>query len=145
MESIHNPYSILYPTNVYDILYIEDDEVDIQNAQREFTRVNKLLNIVIAHDGIEALNKLYGRNGEEKLPFIPELILLDINMPKMNGIKFLEALRADSAFDNIRIYILTGSYDTKTKLVMNELNVKGCIVKPLQYEDALKVFWTLLH
>lgn len=128
-----------------DILYVEDDEVDILSAQREFQNVNSQINIAVARDGVDALNKLYGRNGQEKLDPAPKVILLDINLPKMNGIDFLRTLRADHAFNNIHVYILTASYNTKDKLAMRDLHVTGCIIKPLQYEDAVNVFWTLFH
>lgn len=126
-----------------DILYIEDDAIDILNAQREFKKVNSLINISIASDGVDALNKLYGRNGEVKLEPAPKVILLDLKMPKMNGVEFLEILRADHAFNFTKVYILTASYNTKAKLAMSDLRVAGCIVKPLQYEDAVSVFWAL--
>lgn len=128
-----------------DILYVDDDEVDILGAQREFKRVNNPLNIVVASNGVQALDKLYGRNGEEKLLPAPKVIILDINMPKMSGIEFLKILRADSAFNMVSVYILTISYTTQDKLALRDLNVSGCIVKPLEYADALNIFWALLN
>lgn len=128
-----------------DILYVEDDEVDILNVEREFQKVNSQINIAVARDGVDALNQLYGRNGQVKLDPAPKVILLDINLPKLNGIDFLRALRADSDFNNIHVYILTASYNTKDKLAISDLRVTGCIIKPLQYEDALNVFWTLCN
>jgi len=126
-----------------DILYVEDDEVDIQSMLREFKKVNSLLKIATAKDGIEALNCLYGRDGAEKIN--PKVILLDINMPKMNGIEFLNSLRSDPGFGSIVVYVLTCSYSSKEKLAMRDLNVAGFIVKPLEYPDALNIFWALLH
>ena len=128
-----------------DILYIDDDEVDIENAQREFKKLYKFINIIIARDGVEALNKLYGINGESKLNPTPKVILLDLNMPKMNGVEFLNTLRADPYSKNISVYVLTGSYDTESKLAMKDLNVAGYIIKPLEYTDAFNVFWALFH
>ncbi len=124
-----------------DILCVDDDDVDVQGMQREFTKVNALLKIAIAKNGTEALNKLYGREGENKIH--PKIILLDINMPKMNGIEFLRALRDDADFTDVEVFILTGSYSTKDKIAMQDLNVRGHIIKPLGYGDALNVFWAL--
>ena len=126
-----------------DILYVEDDEVDIQGMQREFKKVNALLKIAIAQDGSQALSMLQGQHGEAKI--IPKIILLDINMPKMNGVECLKAIRANADLADTEVYILTGSYATKDKLAMRDLNVAGFIVKPLEYSDALNVFWALLH
>ena len=128
-----------------DILYVEDDEVDIQDVRREFQKVNELIRFAIAHDGVQALNKLHGHNGEEKLYPAPKVILLDINMPKMNGMEFLTALRKDPELRTINVFIVTASYDTQAKLAMRDLNIAGCIVKPLEYADALNVFWNILH
>lgn len=128
-----------------DILYIDDDEVDIENVQREFKKIHNSLRVVIARDGVEALNKLYGRNGEEELNPAPKLILLDLNMPKMNGVEFLKTLRDDPHSSSISVYILAGSFNTQTKLTMKDLNVAGCIIKPLEYIDAFNVYWALFH
>jgi len=126
------------------ILLVEDDEVDIQGVQREFKKVNAHVNLWVAKNGVEALDKLYGRNNVEKLLPTPQVILLDINMPKMGGIEFLKELRRDPLFSAINVFLLTGSYNSADKIATRDLNVSGCIVKPLEYADALHVFWTLL-
>lgn len=128
-----------------DILYVDDDEVDILCAQREFRKVSELLNIEIARDGIEALDKLYGHNGMQRLDPTPKLILLDINMPKMNGVEFLQKLRSDPSFNNVAIYILTVSFTTQDKIAFHDLKIAGFIVKPLEYSDALNIFWSLMN
>ena len=119
--------------------------MDIQDVRREFLKVNDRLRFAIAHDGAQALNKLQGLHGEEKLHPPPKVILLDINMPKMGGTEFLKALRADSTLEDIDVYVVTASYDTQAKLSMRDLNVSGYIVKPLEYSDALNIFWAILH
>lgn len=124
-----------------DILYLEDDEIDIQQMQREFMKVNELLEIEIAKSAQKALNMLYGRNSENKV--IPKIILLDLNMPKMSGVDFLKQLRDDTDFIDIQVFVLTGVYTSEEKLAMKELNVRGHIIKPLEYKDALNIFWAL--
>ncbi|KTD65279.1 response regulator [Legionella spiritensis] len=126
---------------VVDILYVEDDDVDILKMQREFSKVSNLLKIAVCTDAIRALDMLYGRNKEKKIT--PKIILLDISLPKINGIEFLETLRSDTNFMDIRVFILTGAYSTKEKLVMEQLKVMGHIIKPIEYKDALNIFWTL--
>ncbi|VEG91865.1 response regulator [Legionella spiritensis] len=126
---------------VVDILYVEDDDVDILKMQREFSKVSKLLTIAVSKDACRALDMLYGRNKEKKIT--PQIILLDISLPKINGIEFLETLRSDTNFMDIRVFILTGAYSTKEKLLMEQLKVMGHIIKPIEYKDALNVFWTL--
>jgi CheY-like chemotaxis protein len=132
-------------TNNVDILYIDNDDVDIEGLKKEFKKVNDLLSIAIARNGLEALDKLYGRNGEEKLYPPPKLILLDINLPKMSGIDFLKALRTDPELSTAPVYILTASFTTKDKSALRDLNISGHIIKPIEYSDALNLFWLLLN
>ncbi len=124
-----------------DILYIEDDDVDIESMQREFAKMEKKVNIAIAKDGKEALDMLYGRNGKPKLR--PKVILLDLNLPRMNGIDFLKEVRKSFDFEKVKVFLLTGEYTTKEKLAKSELHVSGCIIKPLQYADALNISWCI--
>lgn len=124
-----------------DILYIEDDEIDIHHAQREFQKVNKLLKLTAVRNASKALDMLYGRNQEVKIS--PKIILLDLNMPELSGVEFLKELRADNYFLDIKVFILTGAFSTDEKLAMQDLNVRGHIIKPMEYKDALNVFWAL--
>ncbi|AHE67717.1 response regulator [Legionella oakridgensis] len=126
-------------TTKVDILYVEDDDVDIKAVQREFSKTNKQVDITIAKNGIQALDSLYGRNGKHKIK--PSAILLDLNMPQMNGIDFLKELRRDFHFLDVKVFVLTGAYTTQEKLAISDLDVSGCIVKPLQHEDALNILW----
>ena len=72
-----------------NILLVEDDSVDVMNVQRAFKKNNITNPLHIAFNGVEALNMLRGSNGRPKLNPKPRIILLDINMPKMNGLEFL--------------------------------------------------------
>ncbi|WP_133131077.1 response regulator [Legionella yabuuchiae] len=124
-----------------DILYVEDDEVDVQSACRTFKKVNALIKIDTAKSGAEAMDKLYGRNKQEAIH--PKIILLDLNLPNMDGIEFLKQLRQDPQFYDITVFVLTGAFTTKEKLALEPLNVREHFIKPLEYSDALKVFWAL--
>jgi CheY-like chemotaxis protein len=127
----------------FHILYIEDDEVDIQSVEREIKKLQAPVSLHIARNGIEALDMLYGRNGQDKI-YLPHIILLDINMPKMNGIEFLQKLRADPDLKKITVYILTTAYTTHDKIATQGLHVAGYIVKPLQHDDLMHVYYSLL-
>ncbi|WP_115711937.1 response regulator [Legionella sainthelensi] len=126
-------------TTPVDILYVEDDEVDIKAMQREFLKMSKPINIAIAKDGEHALDMLYGLNGQ--LEIKPNVILLDLNLPQMNGIDFLKKLREGFTFTDVKVFVLTGAYTTEEKLATSDLNISGCIIKPLKYEDALNILW----
>lgn len=124
-----------------DILYVEDDDVDVYAMEREFAKTNKPIEIAIAKDGEQALDMLYGRKGKKKIK--PSVILLDLNIPKISGIDFLKKLRKDPNFSDVKVFVLTGAYSSEEKLAASELNVSGCIIKPLQYSDAINILWCM--
>lgn len=132
-----------------NILLVEDDEVDVMNVQRAFKKNNILNPLNIAHNGVEALDKLRGTNGEVKIDPLPRIILLDINMPKMNGLEFLKELRADPVLHNISVFIMTTSNDDKDRFEAYNYNVAGYVVKPITFESfvsavsILNNFWQL--
>lgn len=129
-----------------NILLVEDDEVDIKMTESVFNKLfdkPDVFQFFVARDGMEALNKLYGREGEKKIPR-PHVILLDIRMPKMGGFAFLEELRHDAAFDNVMVYILTQLYGTSEKLASQNLKIAGRIVKPILHNDALSVYTNIV-
>ncbi|KTC66241.1 two-component response regulator (plasmid) [Legionella adelaidensis] len=133
------------------IMLIEDDDVDIQDVKRTFQKINITNPLYIATNGDEALDKLYGRNGEIKLHPAPKIILLDINMPRMNGIEFLKILRSDPELRSILVFVLTSSNNDKDKVAAYNLNVAGYILKPLKFSEfidsisSLYVYWSLLE
>ncbi len=107
------------------VLLIDDDEVDVMGIKRAF-RQHKLDNdIVVASDGYDALSKL--RDG--KSVTAPYLILLDLNMPKMDGIEFLHQTRADPALRSSIIFVLTTSQTPEDKARAYEHNIAGYLIK----------------
>lgn len=131
-----------------NILLIEDDEVDIMNVERAFKRINLTNPLYIARDGVEALAMLRGQNGKAIVPW-PRLILLDINMPRMNGIEFLREIRQDSTLKMMTVIVLTTSNEERDVIAAYQLNVAGYIIKPVSFEEfvetlgALDHYWTL--
>ncbi len=120
------------------ILLVEDDEIDAEAIIRAF-RKNKIANeIVNASDGLEALDHLRGTNGKDKLPR-PYLILLDLNMPRMNGMEFLEELRSDPAIENSIIFILTTSDLDSDKVAAYGYKVAGYTLKSRVGESFLNL------
>lgn len=125
------------------ILLVEDDIVDVRDVLRQFSLIKAPINIYTAKDGVEALDLLYGRNGIKKIPR-PKAIILDTNMPKMNGVEFLITLRNDSNSDDIHIFMLTGEYSTREQLATKNLSVTDRIIKPLRLDDARHIYWVIL-
>ena len=123
-----------------NILLVEDDHVDIMNVQRAFGKNNIANPLFIAHDGIEALDMLRGTNGVTKVQPQPRIILLDINMPRMNGIEFLKELRADPNLKAISVFVMTTSNEEKDKIEAYNYYVAGYILKPVNFEIFLNAF-----
>lgn len=136
--------------NLNPILLIENDSVDVMNVQRAFLKNHIANPLVIAGNGIEGLNLLKS-DSPNRLPVLPKIILLDINMPKMNGLEFLKELRSDPELKMISVFILTTSNEEKDKMEAFNLNVAGYILKPLNFEsflNAIKVlhsYWSLIE
>jgi CheY-like chemotaxis protein len=130
-----------------NILLVEDDQVDVMNVKRAFDR-NRIANpLFVAGDGIEGLEIL--RSG--KFPRERRLILLDLNMPRMNGIEFLRELRADPDLHLTPVVVLTTSDDERDKINAYNLNVAGYLLKPVTFINfveamaALNKYWTLVE
>ena len=130
-----------------NILLVEDDQVDVMNVKRAFEK-NRITNpLYIASDGMEALQML--RSG--KVPEERRIVLLDLNMPKMNGIEFLRELRADRALHLTPVVVLTTSTDERDKINAYDLNVAGYLVKPVTFVNfvevmaALNKYWALVE
>jgi CheY-like chemotaxis protein len=126
-----------------NILLVDDDDIDVMNVRRAFKKNNILNPLSVASNGIEALALLRGENGNEPLPKERRLILLDLNMPKMNGIEFLRELRADPALSTITVIVLTTSDDERDKVDAYKLNVAGYILKPVTFMAFVEAMATL--
>ncbi len=125
------------------VLLVEDDTVDAMTVMRSFKELSITNNVEHKLNGVEALD--YIKSAENK----PCLILLDINMPKMNGIEFLENLKKDEELRKIPVVMLTTSNDDKDKLESYNLGVAGYMLKPVDYQQFVQVmrsvnmYWTL--
>ncbi len=133
-------------TRALHILLVDDDEVDVMNVRRAFER-NRMTNpLHVASNGLEALDLL--RNGSVGPR---RIVLLDLNMPRMNGIEFLEAVRADPALHSTSIVVLTTSNEERDKVAAYEQNVAGYLLKPVTFAKfvdlvaTLDKYWTLVE
>ena len=130
-----------------NILLVEDDQVDVMNVQRAFAK-NRIANpLRVAGNGVEALEQL--RSGAIALQRL--LILLDLNMPRMNGIEFLRELREDPQLRHVPVVVLTTSDDERDRIEAYDLNICGYIVKPVTFAsfcDAMAMlnkYWQLVE
>ena len=130
-----------------NILLVEDDEIDVMNVKRAFEK-NKIANpLFVAGNGLEGLEILRS----QEYPKERRLILLDLNMPKMNGIEFLREVRADPDLVSSAVVVLTTSNDDRDRVEAYNLNVAGYILKPVTFMNfveamaTLNKYWTLVE
>lgn len=130
-----------------EILLVEDDEVDIMNVKRAFKKNNISNNIHIARNGLEALAMLRGNpsDGIVKLNPMPKVVLLDLNMPKMGGLEFLQEIRNDADLKKLSVFVMTTSDEESDKITAYNLNVAGYILKPLSFERFVQAVSILNH
>ncbi len=110
------------------ILLVEDDSIDVKAFQRAMTKLKISNPVTIARDGVEAweyLDKCAAEGGAET----PSLVILDINMPRMNGLELLTKIRADKRLHHLIVFVLTTSNDEKDKFEAFNMNVAGYMLK----------------
>jgi len=118
------------------ILLVEDDIFDTMMAQKTFAKFNVPHQLHTAFNGEEALDLLLGRGGVVPISPLPELILLDLNMPRMDGLEFLAEVRATPELSAIPVFITTTSNRERERVAATEMGVSGYILKPLDFESG---------
>lgn len=113
---------------VVHVLLVEDDEVDSEAIVRSFQKHNFANPITIVTNGEDALKVLRGEGSYERIP-APYLILLDINMPRMNGLEFLKILRQDPELKSSIVFVLTTSNSDRDKVAAYQEQVAGYLLK----------------
>jgi len=133
--------------HMLNILLVEDDEVDVMNVRRAFKKGNISNPLFVAGNGLEALEMLRS----DQLPKHRRLVLLDLNMPKMNGIEFLRALRADPELSPTPVVVLTTSDAERDRVEAYNLHVAGYLLKPVTFANfcdtmvAMNKYWALVE
>ena len=126
------------------VLLVEDDSIDARTVKRAFKDLNVANQLVITVNGQEALD--YLRTESNKKPCV---ILLDLNMPKMNGVEFLKIVKADEALKQIPVVVLTTSEEEQDIVESFKLSVAGYMVKAVNYKKfveairTINLYWTL--
>ena len=127
---------------VPSLLLVDDDPIDMQAIRRSL-RVLRIDNPVIeARDGVEALQHLRGENGHDRVPS-PRLVLLDLNMPRMGGMEFLEEVRRDSGLRPTLVFVMTTSASEDDKARAYARNVAGYVLKQQPGRPFLETIRTL--
>ncbi len=132
-------------------LLVEDDDIDVKIIVRAFREIGISSPLVVKRNGEEALTYLEEKcnSTSSNRSALPDLILLDLNMPLMNGIEFLETMKANEQLKRIPVIVLTTSKDENDRTASFALGIAGYIIKPTSFEDfveAMKIvdtYWTL--
>ncbi|ARU29622.1 response regulator [Cellvibrio sp. PSBB006] len=127
-------------TKTVNLLIVDDDDIDAMALKRALHKLKLLNPLYRARDGIEALELL--RTGKIPKPFI---VLLDINMPRMNGLEFLEALRADPELTHAVVFVLTTSKSDEDIMAAYREHVAGYLLKQRMDSDFMQVISLLDH
>jgi len=126
------------------ILLVEDDMIDAMTVRRALKELNVINPVVTVENGEEALE--YLRNNENEMPGI---ILLDLNMPRMNGVEFLRIAKKEEKFKQLPVVVLTTSLEEIDRVDTFNLGVAGYMVKPVDYRQfvevikAINMYWSL--
>lgn len=127
-----------------NILLVEDDPLDVIDISRQLDRQHILYQLHTAHNGEEAIRILEERTA------LPDLALIDLNMPKMNGLELLQAIRNHEEWKNLKCFLITSSDEKVDRRAAGLLGVSGYIIKPLKLSspasmDAFNLMIDLLN
>jgi len=134
------------------ILLVEDDPKDVELTLTGLAEYNLANEVVVARDGVEALDYLYRRGSHQKRAHgNPAVLLLDLKLPKVDGFEVLQQIRADEQLKMIPVVILTSSQEERDLVRSYKLGVNAYVVKPVdfhQFVNAVKelgVFWAVIN
>jgi CheY-like chemotaxis protein len=138
--------------NIVDILLVEDSETDAEMTIRALKRHNLVNRLVWVTDGARALDFMY-RRGEfaDRPAGSPKLVLLDLKMPKVDGLEVLAQLKADAELRTVPVVVLTSSAEESDVLRSHELGVNSYLVKPVEFGSFMDVvaqtglYWAVLN
>lgn len=134
------------------ILYVEDNPLDVE-LTLEALKENKIANpIVVANDGVEALEYLRSEGShKDRKPGNPCMILLDLKMPRMDGLEFLSIVKKDEKFKRVPVIMLTSSREEKDLVKGYSLGVNAYVVKPVKFSSLIDIvkqmadFWLIIN
>ncbi len=132
------------------ILLVEDNDDDVALARRAFQESKLANEIVVARDGVEALEELFGTEGEDAPP-LPQVVLLDLKLPRLDGLEVLREIRNHERTRLVPVVVLTSSDEERDRVQSYELGVNSYIRKPVdfgQFVEAVRqlgLYWLVLN
>ena len=136
--------------NEKTILLVEDNARDEALTLRALKKSNIVNRVVVARDGVEALDLLFGSENDESR-LVPQLILLDLKLPKVNGLQVLERLRSDDSTKRLPVVVFTSSNEEEDLIKSYNLGANSYVRKPVEFEQFLEatkqlgLYWLILN
>lgn len=135
------------------ILLVEDSPRDAALTQRALTKNNIINELVVAHDGVEALDYLFGTGtfAGRDISVMPQVVLLDLKLPKLDGLEVLRKLRADKRTRRLPVVVFTSSSEQENVIRSYSLGANSYVRKPVEFEDfveatkQLGLYWLVLN
>ena len=133
-----------------DILLIEDNPHDVELTLRALRRHNLANNVVVMKDGAEALDFFFG-SGNREIENVPKVVLLDLKLPKVDGLEVLRRIKSDERTKVIPVVVLTSSQEEQDVVESYNLGVNSYLVKPVDFDQfidsvsQLGLYWLLLN
>lgn len=134
------------------ILLAEDSARDVELTLEALAEYNLANEVIVVEDGVEVLDYLYCRGKYEgRIDRPPAVVLLDIKMPRMNGIEVLRAIRASEEFRVLPVVMLTSSREERDIIESYDLGINAYVVKPVDFQDfieavrTLGLFWAVMN
>lgn len=139
--------------DVVDILIVEDDPRDAELTLRALRKNNLANHVYVCEDGEEALDFVFcrGRFAERSFNSPPKVVLLDLKLPKVNGLEVLKTIKGDSHTKHIPVVIVTSSREESDVKKAYELGVNSYVVKPVDFDrfvsamSSLGLYWLLVN
>lgn len=139
-------------TNLSKILLVEDDRYDLELTLSALAESHLTNEVVAARDGEEALDYLYRQGAyESRAASNPAVVLLDLKMPKVDGLEVLERVKADPALKTVPVVMLTSSHEEQDLVRSYDLGANAYVVKPVSFHDFVEVikeiglFWAVIN
>ena len=133
------------------ILLVEDDPNDVELIQLALDSYNFVNKIDVVSDGEQAIHYLFGRNGQPPTHPVPRLVLLDLKLPKIDGIQVLEMIRSDPRTRSLVVVVMTSSAENRDLQACYDLGVNSYIVKPLDFQQFVEIsrqvgfYWMMVN
>ncbi len=131
------------------ILLVEDNPDDVTLTERALQKANVMNRLVVAHDGVEAIDYFFGPNGAANAQ--PQVVLLDLKLPRVDGLEVLRRLRANPKTKLMPVVVLTSSKEEKDMVSSYDLGANSYVRKPVnftQFAEAVRqlgLYWLLLN